>query len=150
MKRWAASFRDFAKPKTSLMSQTERGLTSEFGMGSGGSHALWPVTQLPSTAILFKRIGELEIYELHTPELIMGRDGPVYPNNGSDDPRRYKATVGAVAGLKRRARYVSHKIVRRMSKGTLLSDSLLVSHRVVKTTIKITVSEEWTHTKETG
>ncbi len=58
MRRWAASFRDFAKPKTSLMSQTERGLTSEFGMGSGGSHALWPVTQLSSTAILFKRIGK--------------------------------------------------------------------------------------------
>jgi hypothetical protein len=44
-KRWATSFPGFASPKTTLPPRTERGLTSEFGMGSGGSHALWPVTQ---------------------------------------------------------------------------------------------------------
>lgn len=37
-----ASFSGFAWPKTTLMPETERGLTSEFGMGSGGSRALWP------------------------------------------------------------------------------------------------------------
>jgi hypothetical protein len=81
-KRWAASFHDFAKPKTSLMSQTERGLTSEFGMGSGGSHALWPVTRLPSTAILFKRIGKPEILELHDPKFVIREDVTVYPAYG--------------------------------------------------------------------
>ena len=29
-------------PKTILQPETERGLTSEFGMGSGGTRALWP------------------------------------------------------------------------------------------------------------
>ena len=38
----AASFPGFAWPKTALKPGTERSLTSEFGMGSGGSRALWP------------------------------------------------------------------------------------------------------------
>ena len=38
----AASFPGFAWPKTTLTPETEHGLTSEFGMGSGGSRALWP------------------------------------------------------------------------------------------------------------
>ena len=38
----AAGFPGFAWPKTTLLPGTERGLTSEFGMGSGGSRALWP------------------------------------------------------------------------------------------------------------
>ena len=37
-----ASFSGFTWPKTTLIPETERGLTSEFGMGSGGSRALWP------------------------------------------------------------------------------------------------------------
>ena len=37
-----ASFSSFAWPKTTLTLETEHGLTSEFGMGSGGSRALWP------------------------------------------------------------------------------------------------------------
>ncbi len=46
MFKWIASFSGFTWPKTILAPETERGLTSEFGMGSGGSHALWPATQL--------------------------------------------------------------------------------------------------------
>ena len=42
---WIASFLGFTQPKTALTPWTERGLTSEFGMGSGGSHALWPATR---------------------------------------------------------------------------------------------------------
>ena len=38
----AAGFPGFAWPKTTLLPGTERGLTSEFGMGSGGTRALWP------------------------------------------------------------------------------------------------------------
>ncbi len=38
----AASFPRFAWPKTTLQPRTEHGLTSEFGMGSGGSRTLWP------------------------------------------------------------------------------------------------------------
>ena len=41
-----AGFPGFARPKTALKPGTERGLTSEFGMGSGGSRALWPATKL--------------------------------------------------------------------------------------------------------
>ena len=41
-----ASFSGFTWPKTILTPETEHGLTSEFGMGSGGSHALWPATKL--------------------------------------------------------------------------------------------------------
>ena len=37
-----ASFPKFTWPKTTLQSGTEHGLTSEFGTGSGGTHALWP------------------------------------------------------------------------------------------------------------
>ena len=44
--KWIASFSGFTWPKTILTPETEHGLTSEFGMGSGGSHALWPATQL--------------------------------------------------------------------------------------------------------
>ena len=54
------------------MSQTERGLTSEFGMGSGGSHALWPVTQLTATALLFKHIGGIYILEFYNPDVGAG------------------------------------------------------------------------------
>jgi hypothetical protein len=43
--RWIASFLGFTQPKTALPPWTERGLTSEFGMGSGGSRALWPATR---------------------------------------------------------------------------------------------------------
>jgi hypothetical protein len=46
MFRWIASFSGFTWPKTILAPETEHGLTSEFGMGSGGSHALWPAIQL--------------------------------------------------------------------------------------------------------
>ena len=38
--RKAASFPKFTWPKTTLQLETERGLTSEFGMGSGGTRAL--------------------------------------------------------------------------------------------------------------
>jgi hypothetical protein len=41
----AAGFSGFARPKTVLPPETERSLTSEFGTGSGGSHALWPATR---------------------------------------------------------------------------------------------------------
>ena len=44
-----ASFLGFAWPKTTLTPGTERGLTSEFGMGSGGSRALWPATPIDSS-----------------------------------------------------------------------------------------------------
>ena len=37
-----ASFPRFTWPKTTLQLETEHGLTSEFGMGSGGTRALWP------------------------------------------------------------------------------------------------------------
>ena len=37
---WAASFPRFTWPKTTLQLGTEHGLTSEFGMGSGGTRAL--------------------------------------------------------------------------------------------------------------
>ena len=43
------------------MSQTERGLTSEFGMGSGGSHALWPVTIHTTLGLFFKHFGGVYI-----------------------------------------------------------------------------------------
>ena len=36
------SFPGFTWPKTTVQPETERGLTSEFGMGSGGTRALWP------------------------------------------------------------------------------------------------------------
>ena len=48
-----ASFLGFTWPKTTLSPGTERGLTSEFGMGSGGSHTLWPATFLSSILKLF-------------------------------------------------------------------------------------------------
>ena len=48
-----ASFPGFTWPKTTLAPETERGLTSEFGMGSGGSHTLWPATSLSSILLLF-------------------------------------------------------------------------------------------------
>ena len=35
-----ASFPRFTWPKTTLQLETEHGLTSEFGMGSGGTRAL--------------------------------------------------------------------------------------------------------------
>ncbi len=41
-----ASFSGFTWPKTTLTPETERGLTSEFGMGSGGSRVLWPATDM--------------------------------------------------------------------------------------------------------
>jgi hypothetical protein len=44
LKSGAASFLGFTWPKTTLTPKTERGLTSEFGMGSGGARALWPAT----------------------------------------------------------------------------------------------------------
>ncbi len=50
----AASFPGFAWPKTTLTPETERGLTSEFGMGSGGSRALWPA--YPTTLVEYEFI----------------------------------------------------------------------------------------------
>ncbi len=40
----SASFPEFTRPKTALQLGTEHGLTSEFGMGSGGTRALWPAS----------------------------------------------------------------------------------------------------------
>ena len=56
------------------MSQTERGLTSEFGMGSGGSHALWPVTNHTTKGLFFKRFGGTFILELNNPEELSSRE----------------------------------------------------------------------------
>jgi hypothetical protein len=47
-----ASFPGFTWPKTTLTPETEHGLTSEFGMRSGGSHALWPATSLLTTVLV--------------------------------------------------------------------------------------------------
>ena len=62
MKRMAAGFPGFAWPKTTLTPGTERGLTSEFGMGSGGSHALWPATTLSKIKFLFINLSERIIF----------------------------------------------------------------------------------------
>ena len=49
----AASFPGFAWPKTTLQLGTERGLTSEFGMGSGGTRTLWPAYSTYEVSLSF-------------------------------------------------------------------------------------------------
>ena len=49
-RRSSASFPDFTRPKTALQLGTEHGLTSEFGTGSGGTHALWPASAVITQA----------------------------------------------------------------------------------------------------
>ncbi len=87
MSEWIASFSGFTWPKTILTLETERGLTSEFGMGSGGSHALWPATQLSCSSfgfLMFRLLFKKRIYwkfvkccwrgrSLATLYLLMGR-----------------------------------------------------------------------------
>jgi hypothetical protein len=76
MFRWIASFPGFTWPKTTLTPETERGLTSEFGMGSGGSHALWPATQLPCLTFWFFKVSLVvqETYILEICEVLL--EGP--------------------------------------------------------------------------
>ncbi len=47
-------------------------------MGSGGSHALWPVTNLTSLGLLFKRFGGVYIPELDDPNVFLWVVAAVY------------------------------------------------------------------------
>jgi hypothetical protein len=65
--KWVASFPSFAWPKTTLQRGTEHGLTSEFGMGSGGTRALWPANPslLMSIPLLTLRFCWGSFYEFY-------------------------------------------------------------------------------------
>ncbi len=114
--KWIASFPGFTWPKTTLAPETERGLTSEFGMGSGGSHTLWPATQLTNLTfaflmfrLLFKKCIYWEIVDccgggrsLATLYLLMGaRKGW---------RQSYRQTVPTVKGSRNKHGFADHNL----------------------------------------
>jgi hypothetical protein len=63
-------------------------------MGSGGSHALWPVTQLFASRLFFKRFGQ---HEVHHPDYLVRV--PAAVDTGPRVPELFEAIGDGDAGL---------------------------------------------------
>ena len=66
-------------------------------MGSGGSHALWPVTNHTTLRLYFKHFGIAHILELNYPDKLLWVKTPIdFPPNIDEHIKRIEAFFGYI------------------------------------------------------